>query len=148
MTKDFANNSSGNSLLPDGTKPLPKSIVQYSTYHQWGQGTITWRQFRKRYLSHQLLKLALKWLLFKSPWGQWVKYEEDIIKRKLDISWLLPQELKYVWWKIYLFEDTYKYAEMNILGSVSHAGLCLLQCNLPLLNSWFPPSSVSSSESE
>ena len=52
----------GNGLLPDGTKPLPETML---TYHQWSLVTITWAQFHKRYFSHHLLKLTWK-LLFKN----------------------------------------------------------------------------------
>ena len=32
-TENWVNIGSGNGLLPDGTKPLPKPML---TYHQWG----------------------------------------------------------------------------------------------------------------
>ena len=51
----WINVGSGNSLLPDGAKPLPESML---TYHQWVLEKITRRQFHERYLSHQSLKLA------------------------------------------------------------------------------------------
>ena len=51
---------SSNSLLPDGTKPLPKPML---TCHQWGPVTTTYGQFHKRYFNYQPLKLAWKLLI-------------------------------------------------------------------------------------
>ena len=48
------------------------------TYHQLGSVSFIREQLHKRYLSHQSLKLAWKWLiynLFKSPRGQWVNLD-------------------------------------------------------------------------
>ena len=64
-TWTWVNIGSGNGLLPDGTKPLPPPmlIVDLSSSRSCGihmNVTIIWRQFHKRYLSHQLLKLAWK----------------------------------------------------------------------------------------
>ena len=41
--------SSDNGLLPNGTKPLPESMLTY----QLGPMTVTWVQFHKRYINHQ-----------------------------------------------------------------------------------------------
>ena len=46
---DLSQHWFGNSLLPDGTKPLPGPMLPY---HQWGPVAITWLQFHKRNLSH------------------------------------------------------------------------------------------------
>ena len=45
-----------------GTKPLPEPML---TYHQWGPMKTTWVQYHKRYLSHQILRLALKLLIIR-----------------------------------------------------------------------------------
>ena len=37
---------SGNGMLPDGPKPLPRSLL---SYHQWSPITITWGKFHERY---------------------------------------------------------------------------------------------------
>ena len=44
-------------LLPDGTKPLPEPMLNY---HQLGPEIFIWRHFHTQYLSHQSLKLLLK----------------------------------------------------------------------------------------
>ena len=49
----WVNTGSGNGLLPDGTKPLPKSML---THHQWSPVTFILGQFHKRCLNHQSLK--------------------------------------------------------------------------------------------
>ena len=46
---DLSQHWFGNSLLPDGTKPLPGPMLPY---HQWGPVAISWLQFHKRNLSH------------------------------------------------------------------------------------------------
>ena len=50
----WVNTGSGNGLLPDGTKPLPKPML---TDHQRSPVTFIVGQFRKRRLNH--LKIAL-----------------------------------------------------------------------------------------
>ena len=55
--KIWVNIGSGNGLLPDGTKPLPESML---TSHRSSLVAFIWGQFRKRYLSHHSLKLAWK----------------------------------------------------------------------------------------
>ena len=53
-----------NGLLPDGTKPLPESML---TYDQWGSVTITWGLFHE---IHQpwitKIRLAITYLNFNS----------------------------------------------------------------------------------
>ena len=49
----WVNIGSGNGLLPDGTKPLPKPKL---TDHQWNPVTFILGQFHKRCLNHQSLK--------------------------------------------------------------------------------------------
>ena len=44
VTKICVNIGLGNSLLPDGSKPLPETML---SYHQWGSGTIIWGKFHK-----------------------------------------------------------------------------------------------------
>ena len=39
VTEIWINIGSGNGLLPDGTKPLPESML---TYNQWGIVALTW----------------------------------------------------------------------------------------------------------
>ena len=48
------NVSSGNGLLPDGTKPLPEPVL---TYHQMSSVAFTWEQFHKRSMNfiHNLM---------------------------------------------------------------------------------------------
>ena len=65
------NNASGNGLLPDGTKPLPEPML---TNHQWGpvRSCDNHMRHHKRYLSHQLLNLAWKlliWIFSQIPQG-------------------------------------------------------------------------------
>ena len=75
MVKEiWVNIGSGNGLLPDGTKPLPETML---TYHQWSPKTFTWKKFHERSPNHQSLKWTWKPLtktLLKSPRGQWVKF--------------------------------------------------------------------------
>ena len=52
-TEDWVKISSGNGLLPDGTKPLPELML---TGHQWSPVTFILGQFHKRWLNHQSLK--------------------------------------------------------------------------------------------
>ena len=56
----WVNNGSDNGLLPGGTKPLHEPML---AYNQQGPVNFIWGQFRKTYLSHQLLKLAWNLLL-------------------------------------------------------------------------------------
>ena len=51
------NIGSGNSLLPDGTKPLPEPML---TGHPWSSVTFTEGQFHKQCLDHQSLKSVWK----------------------------------------------------------------------------------------
>ena len=66
----WVNISSGNGLLPDGTKPLPDPML---TYHQWGLTTFLWGQFHNRCLHHQSLKLdweiTYKKFHLNAPWS-------------------------------------------------------------------------------
>ena len=69
----WVNISSGNGLLPDGTKPLPEPML---TEHQWSPMTIILEQFHERCLNHQSLKSVWKLrpkISLKFPRGQWVK---------------------------------------------------------------------------
>ena len=80
---DLVNIGSGNGLLPDGTKPLPESML---TYHKYGLVAITQGLFHIKYLSHQFLKWA--WnarikISFKSPGGQWVKTGDNYSNREV-----------------------------------------------------------------
>ena len=56
-TEIWVNIGSGNGLLPDGTKPLPKPML---TYHQWRPVTFILGWFNKRCLNHQSLKSIWK----------------------------------------------------------------------------------------
>ena len=47
----------GNNLLPDGTKPLPKRML---TYHQWGSLADTWDQLHRKWPRYQLIKWVWK----------------------------------------------------------------------------------------
>ena len=72
-TKIWVNIGSGNSLLPDGTKPLPETML---TDHQWSPVTFILGQFHKGCHNHQSLKSIWKYISkisFKFPRGQWVK---------------------------------------------------------------------------
>ena len=62
------NIGSGNGLLPDGTKPLPKPML---TNHQLGQVKITCGQIHK---SHQWIRMSLNSLqkYIQTPRDQWV----------------------------------------------------------------------------
>ena len=62
--KLWLNNGSGNGLLPSGNNPLPEPML---AYHKWGQVIFVWGPFHKRHLGHQLLKLAWKSIIIKSP---------------------------------------------------------------------------------
>ena len=53
----WVNISSGNGLLPDGTKPLPEPML---TYRQWSPVTFILGKFHKRCLNHQSLKSVWK----------------------------------------------------------------------------------------
>ena len=71
-----------NGLLPDGTKPLPESML---TYHQHGPVTFLQKQFHKRYmyLGHQITRVScLSKVPFESSSCQWIKsywlFTEDI----------------------------------------------------------------------
>ena len=55
MTLILVNIGSGNGLLPDGTKPIPKPML---TYHQRGYGIHLW-VFSKEILKISLIKLIL-----------------------------------------------------------------------------------------
>ena len=57
LTEIWVNIGSDNGLLPDGTKPLPESML---TDHQWTTVTFIWGQFHKRCLNHQSLKSVWK----------------------------------------------------------------------------------------
>ena len=61
LGQHWFSNHSGNGLLPDATKSLPKPML---TYHFRSRRPVMliWGQFRLRYHSHQSLKLA--WKLF------------------------------------------------------------------------------------
>ena len=48
----WVNIGSGNGLLPEGTKPLPKPML---TYHQLGSAAITWEQFHSECQSYYIL---------------------------------------------------------------------------------------------
>ena len=70
VTQNWVNIGSGNVLLPDGTKLLPKPVL---TYHQWSPVTITWGQLK---LDHHFPKLDWKLPnsnLLESPWDRWVR---------------------------------------------------------------------------
>ena len=51
----IVNIGSGNGLVPGGTKPLPEPML---SYRKEGPVTFIWRQFHKRYLRHQSLKVS------------------------------------------------------------------------------------------
>ena len=77
MTYSFrgvGQNSSGNGLVPDGTKPLPGTIL---TYHQWYIVAFTWRQFHREMLKISNHKTTFEkntfYITEPSPRGQWVK---------------------------------------------------------------------------
>ena len=53
----WVNIGSGNGLLPDGTKPLPKPVL---TYHQWGSVAFTWKQFYRKCSRNQSIKWVWK----------------------------------------------------------------------------------------
>ena len=53
----WVNKGTGNNLLPDGTKPLPKPML---TYHQWGSVIHTWDQFHRKCSRYQLVKCFWK----------------------------------------------------------------------------------------
>ena len=55
---DYVQHWLRNGLMPDGTKPLPESMLNC---HQRGQVTIIWGQFHKRYPNHKSSKWA--WIL-------------------------------------------------------------------------------------
>ena len=58
---------------PEGIKPLPELVF---THHQQDPVTFIWGKFHKRYLSHQSVQLAWKFLVkisFKSPRNEWAK---------------------------------------------------------------------------
>ena len=67
VTQNWANTGSGNGLLPDSTKPLPKPIL---TYHQWGPMTITCRKFHESQPSVTKISNTITNLKFHSnlPW--------------------------------------------------------------------------------
>ena len=50
----WVNNVSGNGLMPDGTKPLPDSML---TYHWWGPAASTCKQFHGKCSGYQLVKV-------------------------------------------------------------------------------------------
>ena len=63
---------SSNGLFPHDSKPLPEPMM---TNHQCGPATFVWRQFHKRCISHNLLKLVGRYLSkisFKLLRRQWV----------------------------------------------------------------------------
>ena len=62
-TEIWVNIDSGNSLLPDGTKPLPEPML---TDHQLSPVTFILGQFHKRFLNQQLLNYISK-ISFKFP---------------------------------------------------------------------------------
>ena len=73
LWQTWVNISSGNGLLPDGTKPLPEPMLNH---HQKGGVTFIWGQFHK-ILQVSITKIGLKItqlkFLLKSPREQWVK---------------------------------------------------------------------------
>ena len=75
----WVNISSGNGLLPDGTKPLPEPML---TFHNLTPVTFISGLFHKRCLNHQSLKSIWK-LHLKFYWnspgaGQWVNKHANI----------------------------------------------------------------------
>ena len=62
---------SGNSLFPDGTKPLHEPVL---TYHQRGLGAFTWGYYHRKYSGNQSLFENYSFTITTaSPIGQCVK---------------------------------------------------------------------------
>ena len=65
---------SGNGLLPDGIKPLPKHMLTY----QWGSVAFTWGPFHNKYSRYGSINLVWKTKSFKIivtyPRCKWVKW--------------------------------------------------------------------------
>ena len=70
--------SSGNGLLPGGTKPLPKPML---IYHHWGPVTFIWRQFHKRYIPQpSITEISLKITCTKFHSNLWGDNELKVIE--------------------------------------------------------------------
>ena len=65
-TEIWVNISSGNGLLPDGTKSLPEPML---TDHQWSPVTFIAWQFHKRCLKPSITKIYLKNTCLKFHWN-------------------------------------------------------------------------------
>ena len=70
----WVNIGSGNGLVPNGTKPLPKPML---TNHQWCAVAHSWGQFHWKWSRYLSLIHVCVWKLLKiaaaSSRGQWVK---------------------------------------------------------------------------